>query len=142
MTEPRELRIVLTVDDFDTALEVYTGVLGLRQLEDYSAGTGRAVLLDAGRATIELADPDHAAHVDRLEVGRRVAGRIRLTFEVTDVASTTDALVARGASLVAPPTPTPWDTANSRLESSDGIQLTLWGRPDSGAVAVPQGRSG
>jgi len=102
-------------------------VLGLRQLEDYSADTGRAVLLDAGRATIELADPGHAAHVDRLEVGQRVAGRIRLAFEVADVHGSTDALVARGAMLVAPPTPTPWDTANSRLDVSDGIQLTLWG---------------
>ena len=132
MTAPRELRVVVTVDDFDAALHVYRDVLGLPLIEDYTAPTGRAVVLDAGRATIELADPDHAAYVDALEVGRRVAPRVRLAFEVADVAAATDALVASGAALVAPPTRTPWDTANSRLEPSDGVQLTLWGAPTPG----------
>ena len=125
----RELRIVVTVDDFDAALHVYRDVLGLPQLEDYTAPTGRAVVLDAGRATIELADPDHASYVDSLEVGRRVAPRVRLAFEVPDVTGATDALVASGAGLVAPPTRTPWDTSNSRVDVSDGVQLTLWGPP-------------
>jgi lactoylglutathione lyase len=129
MTVDRELRIVLTVDDFDAGLRTYRDLLGLPLLEDYTAATGRAVVLDAGRATIELADRDHAAHVDSLEVGRRVAPRVRLAFEVADVPGTTKALVSNGAELVAPPTPTPWDTSNARLDVSDGIQLTLWGPP-------------
>ncbi len=131
MDDARELRLVLTVDDFDRALATYRDTLGLPQLEDYSAPTGRAVVLDAGRATIELADPDHAAYVDGLEVGRRVAPRVRLAFEVADVDGRTDALVAIGATLVAPPTRTPWDTSNARLDASEGIQLTLWGAPAS-----------
>jgi catechol 2,3-dioxygenase-like lactoylglutathione lyase family enzyme len=131
MDDARELRLVLTVDDFDRALATYRDALGLTQLEDYSAPTGRAVVLDAGRATIELADADHAAYVDGLEVGRRVAPRVRLAFEVADVDGRTDALVAIGATLVAPPTRTPWDTSNARLDASEGIQLTLWGAPTS-----------
>lgn len=128
MDPSRELRIVLTVDDFDAALTAYRDVLGLPQVEDYTGPTGRAVVLDAGRATIELADPDHASYVDALEVGRRVGPRIRLAFEVADVPRTTQALTERGATLVAAPTRTPWDTENSRLDVSDGIQLTLWGQ--------------
>ena len=133
MGDARELRLVLTVDDFDAALATYRDALGLAQLEDYTAPTGRAVVLDAGRATIELADADHAAYVDGLEVGRRVAPRVRLAFEVADVAGRTDALVALGATLVAAPTPTPWETSNARLDASDGIQLTLWGPLPAGS---------
>jgi lactoylglutathione lyase len=129
MSEARELRIVLTVDDWDAALHQLRDVLALPLLEDYTAPTGRAVVLDAGKATIELADGDHASYVDSLEVGRRVAPRVRLAFEVPDVAGATDALVASGAVLVAPPTRTPWDTSNSRLDLADGVQLTLWGPP-------------
>ena len=89
-------------------------------------------MLDAGRATIELADPDHAAYVDALEVGRRVAPRVRLAFEVADVAARRTRWWPPVPTLVAPPTRTPWDTANSRLEPSDGVQLTLWGAPTPG----------
>ena len=35
-------------------------------------------ILEAGRATTELADPGHAAYIDDVEVGRRVAGHIEL----------------------------------------------------------------
>jgi hypothetical protein len=55
-----------------------------------------------------------------------VAGHIRIAFEVTDSAETTDLLVANGASLIAPPTLTPWQTNNARLEGPGGLQLTLF----------------
>jgi hypothetical protein len=34
-------------------------------------------LLEAGRATLELADPRQAEFIDEVEVGRRVAGHVR-----------------------------------------------------------------
>jgi lactoylglutathione lyase len=58
-------------------------------------------------------------------VGRRVAGRVRVGLEVGDVASTTDRLSAAGAEVLAPPTRTPWDSRNARLEAP-GLQLTLF----------------
>jgi hypothetical protein len=58
-------------------------------------------------------------------VGRRVAPRRRVAFEVDDAASATDALVDAGAELVAPPTRTPWDSLNSRLEAPE-LQITLF----------------
>ena len=83
-------------------------------------------ILQAGRATIELADPGHAAYIDEVEVGRRVAGHIRVAFEVVDCATTTAKLVSAGATLVAKPTSTPWNSLNSRLEAPGSLQLTLF----------------
>jgi hypothetical protein len=61
---------------------LYRDVLGLPDREAYSSENGRVTILEAGRATLELLDPTHAAFVDEVEVGRRVAGQVRLAFEV------------------------------------------------------------
>lgn len=121
-----ELRLVVTVDDYEAALAFYRDTLGLPQLAAFDDGAGHVTILDAGRATLELSDVAHAEHIDRVEVGRRVAGRIRVAFEVPDAAAATDRLVAGGATLVAPPTPTPWRSLNSRLDAPGGLQLTLF----------------
>ena len=121
----RELRLALTVEDFDAALAFYRDGLGLEVLEAWSDG-GRVVLLDAGRATLELLDAEHAATVDELEVGRRVAGPVRVALEVDDSAATADALVAAGAQLIGGPVTTPWQHRNVRLTAPDGTQLTLF----------------
>jgi catechol 2,3-dioxygenase-like lactoylglutathione lyase family enzyme len=127
MTSVRELRLVVTVDDYDDALSFYRDVLGLTEQAAYSAPNGgRVTLLDAGRATIELADPRQADYIDEVEVGRRVAGRIRVAFEVEDGAAATQRLVDGGAELVAEPTRTPWNSLNSRLDAPGGLQLTLF----------------
>ena len=132
--EPRrvsELRLVLTTTDYDAALRLYRDSLGLAQIADYSAPSGRMAILDAGRATIEIADEQHADYVDAVEVGHRVAGQIRLAFEVVDVQDTTEALTNSGATLIAAPRLTPWKTLNARLGAGEGIQLTLFGRPEA-----------
>jgi len=41
-------------------------------------------------------------------------------------AAATDRLVAGGAQLIAATKSTPWGSVNSRLESPDGVQLTLF----------------
>ena len=82
----RELRLVVTAPDYDEALRFYRDVLGLRQRAAYASAGGRVVILEAGRATLELTDPVHAAYIDEVEVGRRVAGHIRVAFEVDDCA--------------------------------------------------------
>ena len=79
-----ELRLVVTAEDYDAALTFYRDVLGLPLLADYSSADGRATLLDAGRARLELFDGDQAAHIDDVEVGRRVAGHIRVAFAVDE----------------------------------------------------------
>jgi catechol 2,3-dioxygenase-like lactoylglutathione lyase family enzyme len=63
MANVMELRVALTVQDFDQALAFYRDALGLEQLADWSSGTGRVVALDAGRATLELFDQAQAESV-------------------------------------------------------------------------------
>ncbi|HLM08044.1 MAG TPA: VOC family protein [Blastococcus sp.] len=122
-----ELRLVVTATDYAAALHFYRDVLGLREQESYEANGGHVVILDAGRATLEINDPPYAAYIDDEEVGSRVAGRIRVAFEVPDTRAATADAVAAGAELVAEPTLTPWDTLNSRLAGPADLQLTLFG---------------
>jgi catechol 2,3-dioxygenase-like lactoylglutathione lyase family enzyme len=126
-----ELRVAVTADDYDEALAFYRDVLGLREREAFSSENGRVTILDAGRATLELLDPIHAAFVDEVEVGRRVAGHVRLAFEVDDSATATEELAAAGATVLAQPTRTPWDSLNARLEAPAGLQLTLFTELDA-----------
>jgi lactoylglutathione lyase len=65
-------------------------------------------LLQAGRATIEIADVRQAEFIDRVEVGRRVAGPVRLAFEVENSAALGQRLADAGATVVAGPIVTPW----------------------------------
>src|SRR3954447_10992814 len=85
-TQPvRQLRLVVEATDFDAAVAFYRDILGLP--EELAVGgpeDGRVVILDAGRATLELANPAHKRYIDELEVGREVAPRLRVCFEVGD----------------------------------------------------------
>ena len=120
------LRVVLTVPDFDEAVAFYRDVLGLEQLADWSGDDGRVILLDVGHATIELFDEPQAESVDRIEAGRRVSGTVRLAIEVEDLDGTTKRLLAGGAMAEAPPVVPPWGGRNARLRTPDGMQLTLF----------------
>ncbi|MEV8375038.1 VOC family protein [Kribbella sp. NPDC056861] len=122
----RQLRLVVTVDNYDEAVAFYRDVLGLSQSENYESDDGRVMILDAGRATLEIADRNQAEYIDRVEVGRRVAGKFRVAFEVDDSAEATTRLAAAGAEVIAEPTRTPWDSLNARLEGPGGVQLTLF----------------
>ncbi|HEX7995933.1 MAG TPA: VOC family protein [Streptosporangiaceae bacterium] len=126
MTEVTELRVALTVDDFDQALAFYRDALGLEQLADWSTDDGRVVLLEAGRATLEIFDQAQAATVDEIEAGRRVSGKVRLALEVPDSEQKARQLIAAGADEVAPPVTTPWGDRNARVQAPDGMQLTLF----------------
>lgn len=124
-----ELRLALTVEDWAAAVTFYRDALGLPQLADFSSDAGRVVLLDAGRATLELFDADQAALVDGLEVGRRVAPAIRVALRVPDAEATTRRLAEAGADVVAEPTATPWGSRNARLDGP-GLHLTVFSGGD------------
>jgi lactoylglutathione lyase len=126
-----ELRLVVTTQDYDDALTFYRDVLGLREQASFSSNGGRLTILEAGRATMELAEPAYAEYIDEVEVGRRVAGHIRVAFEVDDSIAMTASLAAAGATVVAEPTRTPWDSLNARLEGPGGLQLTLFTELDT-----------
>jgi catechol 2,3-dioxygenase-like lactoylglutathione lyase family enzyme len=122
-----ELRLALTVDDFDGALDFYRDALGLPLLDAWAAPDGFVAILDAGRATLELLSPGQAATVDAIEVGERVAGPVRIALAVDDSAATADALEAAGAERLGGPVETPWRHVNVRLRAGRDAAHPLHG---------------
>jgi catechol 2,3-dioxygenase-like lactoylglutathione lyase family enzyme len=122
-----ELRLVLTVADVDAALAFYRDALGLPEHAAWETeGDARIAILDAGPATLELVNEAQAALIDEVEVGRRVAGPVRVAFEVDDSIAVAARLVAAGAEQLAEPVTTPWNDRNVRVRAPDGMQLTLF----------------
>lgn len=122
-----QLRLVIEVDDFDTAVAFYRDQLGLS--EEFFVDSGnhaRVVALQAGRATLELVTPAQRRLIDDLEVGHEVSPPIRIAFEVTDVDTATTEAIAGGAEQVAAPTETPWRSRNARFNGPGPIHLTLF----------------
>ena len=123
----RQLRLVVEAADFDEALAFYRDVLGMPQQEAYSGGDGaQVVILDAGRATLELSNPAQVRFIDRVEAEGQRSDRLRVALEVDDAASVTAELVDAGAELIAEPRETPWRSMNSRLRGPAALQLTLF----------------
>ena len=132
-----QMRLVVETDEFEAALRFYRDALGLSEQAAYEGkGDARVVILDAGRATLELVNAAQRRMIDRIEVGRDASPRLRVAFEVPDCRSTTAALTSAGAMVIGPPVETPWRSLNARLEAPAGLQLTLFeelgARPASG----------
>lgn len=121
------MRLVVEADDYEEAVRFYRDVLGLPEELAVAGPDGAQVtILAAGRATLELANPAQKRFIDQVEVGRQVAPKFRVAFEVADAQEATGRLVDAGAELIAPPTATPWRSWNSRLAAPGGIQITLF----------------
>lgn len=127
---PQELRIALTVEEFERAVAFYRDTLGMPERESWDRPDGRGMILEAGVATLELFDTRQAATLDTIEVGRRVSGTIRFAIEVPDSAATAARLVAAGAVAEGEVVETPWGDRNVRVRAPDGMQLTLFTRTD------------
>jgi predicted enzyme related to lactoylglutathione lyase len=122
-----QLRLVVEAEDYDEAVAFYRDVLGLpEQVAFEGEGDARVAILDAGRATLEIANPAQKRMIDDVEVGHQTSARMRVAFEVTDSQGVTDRLVAAGATLVAAPTETPWRSLNARLDAPGGLHITLF----------------
>ncbi|SDJ85274.1 Glyoxalase/Bleomycin resistance protein/Dioxygenase superfamily protein [Cryobacterium psychrotolerans] len=125
----RQLRLVVEAADYDAAVRFYRDALGLTEeesFEDEGEGEARGMVLDAGRATLELHNPAQRRMIDGLETDGIPSGHIRVAFEVADAAETTQALTDAGAALIAAPRVTPWQSLNSRLEAPAGLTVTLF----------------
>jgi hypothetical protein len=86
------------------------------------------------RLVVTAADYEPAL---RLYRDVRVAGHIRVAFEVGDTRAATAALAQAGATVIAEPVPTPWQSLNARLEGPAGLQLTLFGELPSTQSGPP-----
>ncbi|MGI5421853.1 VOC family protein [Actinomadura luteofluorescens] len=123
----RQLRLVIEAEDYGAAVAFFRDALGLPEQAAFSGeGDAQVVILDAGRATLEIANPAQKRLIDEVEVGRQVAPKFRVAFEVGDTRSVNDRLLDAGAEPVAPPTVTPWQSLNARLDAPGGVQITLF----------------
>jgi catechol 2,3-dioxygenase-like lactoylglutathione lyase family enzyme len=121
-----ELRVALTTADYERLVDFYCTGLGIEPAALWAEDGGRALLIELGRATIEIFDEKHAEAVDQLEVGQRVSGQIRFAIQVPDVDAAVDRLLQHGATLVHEPVITPWRDRNARVLDPDGLQVTLF----------------
>jgi lactoylglutathione lyase len=126
MGDVEELRLVLTVSDFEAAVAFYRDALGLAELADWSEGEAKIVVLDVGRATLELVNEEQAEMIDRVEVGSRVSGPVRIAFKVADSEATARRLARGGAETLAEAVTTPWNDRNVRMRGPEDMQLTLF----------------
>jgi predicted enzyme related to lactoylglutathione lyase len=121
-----ELRVTITTGDYSRLVKFYCEGLGIQPAEDYSDDVGKALLLNMGRATLELIDEPQAESIDRIEAGQRVSGQIRFAIKVPELQAAMDKMLAHGAKLVHQPVITPWGDYNVRLADPEGMQITLF----------------
>ena len=121
-----ELRVALTTKEFDRLASFYRVGLGMEPSQVWPADQGRALVLDMGKATLEVFDEKQAQTVDQIEVGKRVSGQIRFALQVPDLDAAVKRLVASGATLVHEPVVAPWGDKMARFQDPDGMQITLY----------------
>lgn len=121
-----ELRVALTTREYERLVEFYCQGLGLEPSAIWNNDGGKALILDMGKATLELFDERQAEVIDQLEAGQRVSGQVRFALQVPDLKAATERLLANGATLVHEPILTPWGDHNVRLQDPDGMQITLF----------------
>jgi predicted enzyme related to lactoylglutathione lyase len=123
----RQLRLVVEAEDHAAAVAFYRDALGLTEQAAFSGeGDARVAIFEAGRATLELANPAQRTLIDGIEVGHDTGSRPRVAFEVDDTRAVTGRLAEAGAEVVGPPVETPWRSLNARLDGPAGLQLTLF----------------
>lgn len=124
----RQLRVVVQASAFEQTLAFYRDTVGMPEREAYEAdGGARVAILDAGRATLELANPAQVEFIDRVETdGDAPSERIRIALEVDDAPATVVRLASAGAEVEASARETPWRSVNARLRGPAGLQLTVF----------------
>lgn len=121
-----ELRVALTTQAFERLADFYRAGLGMEPSQVWPADQGRALVLDMGRATLEVFDEKQADTVDRIEVGKRVSGQIRFALRVPGLDVAVKRLVAHGATVVHGPVMAPWGDKMARFQDPDGMQITVY----------------
>ena len=126
-----EFRVALTTSDYERLVNFYSKGLGIEPAAIWNNDGGKALILDMGKATLELFDERQAEIIDQLEAGQRISGQIRFALQVPDLNAAIKRLLAHGARLVHEPVLTPWGDYNARLQDPDGMQVTLFQASES-----------
>jgi catechol 2,3-dioxygenase-like lactoylglutathione lyase family enzyme len=121
-----ELRVALTTSDYERLVKFYCNGLGIEPAAIWNNNGGQALILDMGKATLELFDETQAETIDQIEAGKRISGQVRFALQVPDLKVAMERLLAHGATLVHEPVLTPWGDYNVWLQDPDGMQITLF----------------
>ena len=128
-----ELRVSLTVQDFEGAVALFRDALGMPVAMEWSGENGNGVVLAGGRATLEIVDERHARHIDEVERASEPPGAVRLALEVADSKRVAAGLAPHAEA--GPVADTPWGDRNVRVRTPHGVQLTLF-TPSGGRGAI------
>lgn len=121
--EVTQLRVVIEAADWDAAIEFYRGALGLTQLHGYKNSNGAQLVLDVGRATIELVHPE----LDGTgSLSAPPAPKVRLAFQSADARTTISSLEAAGAQKLEQLEPSSGHSINARLVGPDKLPITIF----------------
>ena len=125
---PKQLRLIIETDDFDEAVHFYRDILGMPEQPAFATtGDDRVSILHAGIATIELATRTHVRNIDTVENAPSAGGpTLRIALEVDDTEGVVSTAQENGAELLAPPTRTPFQTINARVQGPAGWQVTFF----------------
>ena len=122
----KELRIIITVDNLDEVIKFYRDVAGLSTSKEWHEETGNGIILEAGKASLELIDKKHAERIDEIEVGQRISGTVRLALNVGEnIEGASETLIEAGATQLATARQAPWSKV-MRLQDPSGMQFTLF----------------
>ena len=123
-----QLRVIVEAEDYDAAVAFFRDALGLPEFAAFATGgEDRVAILEAGRATLEIASPAHKIAIDEVETtGAASPAKMRLAFEVADTERMVAHLEEAGAHLVSPTVMTPWRSLNARLDVPADQQITVF----------------
>ncbi|BDI23764.1 VOC family protein [Herbiconiux sp. L3-i23] len=118
-----QLRVVIEAPDFDAATAFYRDALGLDQLMGYRNANGAQLVLDVGRATIELVHPELDGSG---ALSDPPAPKVRLVFQTQDVKSTIAALEEGGAERLDKEEPSAGHSISARMIGPDHMPLAVF----------------
>lgn len=115
--------VVVVVSDLESALQFYTGALGLR----LGHRSGPYAQLDTGRTRIALFERGAMAETLGRTLSPPGEGRVafEIGFKVADVDAAFDQLRLAGATPVVPPTDRPWGQRTAYVADPDGNLVEL-----------------
>lgn len=127
LTYISELRLIIECEDWDQAVALYRDALGLRQIQGYQGDTEAQMILDVGRASIELVHP-HLPRVDSApaELSAPPVPKTRLALRTSRAAALIERLEEVGATRVDGPKLNAKETLNVRLIAPDHMPITVF----------------
>ncbi|MBB6270549.1 methylmalonyl-CoA/ethylmalonyl-CoA epimerase [Pedobacter cryoconitis] len=123
----KELRLILTVDNLDEIIDFYRNQVGLKESLSWDAPTGKGIILEAGKASLELIDRKHKNFIDQMEVGNEgISGDVRIALNFgAEMPEKAEQLLQNGAKQIGKLTQAPWSKI-MRVEDPAGMQISLF----------------